>query len=715
MGRMTSFASHQSASSILERKGVTLIDLMANLGAEANQEDAEHTGPRGGDLHWLNWAVEAIWPETRRAVSKRLREVIEEALKDGLPSVSGKLVGIKTFDLGDHPPMLGPVDVRQVKARKHPGVEFTIGFEWNSTGQFEIEMGTGLTIGIRRVTVAGDVNLTLRPVLDTLPIVCGIQVTMIAPPSIGWELTGLAQAVAHAGIERHLKNAITDLLLENLVLPNRLFVHWLHGREHEFDITEMQSPKPEALVRVGITKARGLKTSGMHLHLGSDGGCNPSARISIGHKAHQTKVLHKTTEPVWGDDGWCDFLMFTPNQLLTLELWDESFHGRHTVIGELLDDKKEGYVRKVSLMDLLQRGSGEWWTLYEKTKEGHNHHQGDLRPSGGSASIFHPGARCRASSKEKTSGTDHPRASGASVASSSAGIGGQSASSNSLPATLGGGVSDSVLKHVSASLLGLAAGHSESDHKLKEVGAVCIEFVLYSLVPEQHQVEPKQHKGKTDAEAVVSIQLHGLRGLAEPDATGARIKCSLSGHGTTVSEWSHQSKFVDATLETPQANDIAVQRLVEYLSLKGSSNKEIQEVSGLCAEQVRRIVEQKPSFNTKWNQSLHFPIRNPTEAVVQLQLMVHHEEGKGLPPVELRAAISIREEVFPEPGLKYKKIVTLARVKQTQPQHSALDALRLGHAGVHHKKDAHLDGPFELDMSVQVRYLDEVKDERGDD
>merc|ERR1719373_667969 len=139
----------------------------------------------------------------------------------------------------------------------------------------------------------------------------------------------------------------------------------------------------------------------------------------------------------------------------------------------------------------------------------------------------------------------------------------------------------------------------------------------------------------------------------------------------------------------PNALDVdpAIQRMVEFLAFENHSHEQIMKVSGLSKEQVARILERRPSFHTKWNQSIHIPMARPQKAHVQLQLCVPHD-GKVAAPIQLKEPLSMDQHVIQKKDMRYEEIVVLDRAEGTR--------------GV-------LEGPFELDFCVQVRGLSRIK------
>jgi len=575
-------------------------DIMAHVKQVASALNPKNRGPQAADVQWLNFAVEEIWPFVVKSVEKLMKEDVQQQLQASVP---GPFKGIRfsQFSLGTNPPKLGPVNVNRVgnsggeKDRSgHPGVELGIGVDWDCNANISLHV-TGANVGIRKLNLKGEVFIILCPLMDSLPIVGGLQITMVSPPKISWEFTGIAQVVDMPQIARALKDIIANRIAELLVLPNRIFIHWVWGREHEIDISAMQYPMPEALLRIGIVEARGLE--GKDWNLLGKATSDPYAKVTMGDREYQTPVIQKCLEPKWNDDGYFDFLMYTAAQHLTVDLFDHDLwtfvDTTDDFLGELVTvSPDQAVVEKIRLCDMLTKPDA-WWPIY-----------------------------CKKGKKYEQSGEVH------------------------------------------------------------------IKIESYALRAKKSVLEKPfpPHHGKANADCLLSVQLRGLRGLPKKFAAGAVIECKvLDKQNNEKSKFvSIKSTYLEEVWDKNEIDaDPTVQRLVEYLKYKGTSLEDIVQVSGLTHQQVQRIVERRPSFHSKFNQSIHLPVNNPKELKLRLKLIV---DGDTKHAATIQAEDFVLEDkLFKNDELEFNEILQLKRAQD-------------GIAGI-------VEGPFELDIRIQLHGL----------
>jgi len=569
---------------------------------EAVESTGVKAGPPGDELKWLNFTVAEIWPFVDKSVGKIIKETVEPAIQAAMPTPLKGTHFKEQLSLGSAPPKLGPIQVARKFDQNHPGVELAIGVKWDCNAKIELSVLPGVTIGIKRLSIEGEVYLILRPLMESVPIVGGLQITMVAPPSISWELTGLAQVVQFPKIASTLKGVLQQVLTDLLVLPNRVFVHWVWGREREIDISSMQYPRPEAVVRLGVVEAKGLQ--GKDWNLFGKATSDPYVRIQVGHRKHTTQAIQKTLEPHWGENGWYDFLMYTPKQHLDIQLFDSDLAvlgAGDDTLGEMyVFDEQSETMRKANLCDVLTKPDS-WWKIYEKR---------------------------------------------------------------------GGG---------------------RTKVNYEECGEIKVQVEVFSLRSDAvlfnaaRKDVPTKH-GEAKCDGLLSVQLRGLRGLPKKLAKGAKIvcRCSMPGGGgemETVVEESIKSKYVEQVMDKDAVDvDPAIQRMVEFLYIDGKKTKTITEVSGLTEQQVLRILEMRPSFHTKWNQSLHIPVLTPQEAEIQLRLVVPGE-SESAAHIELAKGPFKLKDLFAKQDLRFEDLVKMDRVA--------------GPKGIVH-------GPFELDIAMQL-------------
>lgn len=318
-------------------------------------------------LKWLNYFLEAIWPYVTKSLERLLREQVEPQIKEAAPSPF-KGIHFTSLDFGTAYPKLGPVHIYQKTRQSHHGIELDVDLEWNCDSDIVLQLAPGITVGIKQLHIKGQVSLVFRPLMDSMPILGGMQVTMISPPTITWDFKGLGQIIDFSVISDIVRNVVMDLIVDQLVLPNRIFIHWVQGREREINITAMQFPIPEGVLRLGVIEARGLDAKDWHLF--SKASSDPFANIRIGARSHRTSVKKNNLNPVWGDDGWYDFFIFNPKQLVRIEVYDkDTMPGGDDYIGMVSDDLTIQY---------LLKHPDVWIDIYSDPKK-KDHRSGEIR------------------------------------------------------------------------------------------------------------------------------------------------------------------------------------------------------------------------------------------------------------------------------------------------------------------------------------------------
>jgi len=550
---------------------------------EIRDEHSQHfRKPRSEKVAWLNFGVDVMWPFVNAAVTQLMKDEVEANLKAAVPHF---LHGIcfQEFSLGTSPPVLGPVSVDRLGSSNageggHPGVEICVGVRWDCNAKISIHVPPAATIGIRKLNLEGEVFIILRPLMESLPIVGGLQITMVSPPKISWELTGMGQLGEMPTVATALKNAVSRVLSENLVLPNRIFIHWVWGREREIDISAMQYPMPEALLRVGVHQVKGLSTGDSFLTSRS---LDTYIKVKMGEREYRTHDIKDSTEPEWGDGGWSDFCMYTSKQHLVVELYNkhvwslqhlvDDLLGEDELLGELLIEDVEGEhedetgsvsgqlskqsrFRKVHLWEVMNKPDG-WWKLYVK--------------------------------RGKT---------------------------------------------------------------YEEVGQVLLKVKSFKLLSKLEVIKaPPPPIGDAKAEGLLSIQLRCLRGLPPKSAAGAVIELVVKrGDKVLEKRTSVKSDYIAEELD-PNGIDVdpAIQRMVEFMDMEGTPREEILAVSGLSKEKVSRILELRPTFHSKWNQSIHIPIESASAQGVEIHIrLLIDGEKPGAGPIELVQPFSVDEKLL---------------------------------------------------------------------
>eukprot|EP00928_Gymnodinium_smaydae_P035498 TRINITY_DN24977_c0_g1_i1.p1 TRINITY_DN24977_c0_g1~~TRINITY_DN24977_c0_g1_i1.p1 ORF type:complete len:892 (+),score=211.88 TRINITY_DN24977_c0_g1_i1:112-2787(+) len=304
------------------------------------------------EVGWLNLAVRILWPYAEDAVRDLLETEVVPNLKEALPTALGTLT-VESFHLGTEPPVLGPVKVYKKAKQHHPGVEIDIGLRWSCSADISLVLGNMLRVGIDQLCLDGEISLVLKPLMRSMPIVGGIQIFMISKPKLEFGFTGAA-AIAHFPVVcETFRKVVMDLICQQLVLPNRLFIHWIQGKEHQTSIAAMEYPMPEGLLRIQVQQARGLAAKDWSF-MGT-AKSDPYAKIQVGNRVHKTAVEYSTLAPNWGASGWADFPFYNMKQDVSVAIFDWDAYKSADFLGRL---------RKTSIAEVLAR-SEAWWPLSE--------------------------------------------------------------------------------------------------------------------------------------------------------------------------------------------------------------------------------------------------------------------------------------------------------------------------------------------------------------
>lgn len=304
--------------------GLNRMDSLALGLGDISVENSPH------HLEWINYTLRKLWPYAEKALFEHIKEVIEPAVQTALPGVLSGFHFDK-FSIGDTPPVLGPLKVYEKTRHDHHGIEFDFGIDWKCDCDINVSIPGVVDIGVKNFRFQGEGSIVLRPLMHQFPIVGGVQLFMISPPVFDWDFTGAAAFADRSVVSSALRKCVLDSICDLLVLPNRVFYHWV--RDFDIDMTAMQYPIPEGLVRICVVEGRNLK--GMDWAMFGNATSDPYATLRVGACSHRTPTKQHTVAPKWGDSGWGDFVCFNAKQLVHLEVHDHDATSTDDLIGRL--------------------------------------------------------------------------------------------------------------------------------------------------------------------------------------------------------------------------------------------------------------------------------------------------------------------------------------------------------------------------------------------
>jgi len=294
---------------------------------------ASDTEASGEGLQWLNLFMETLWPRVKE-YAKPLKDDLEAALKEK----SKGSIKIVNFSLGDDAPVLVPVHAYQEDKQDVKGFEVDVSISWRPTVDISLSV-LGIPVGLKGLVIEGSLSLAFRPLMDTLPLVGGMQIFMINPPAaLDLDFNGVARVANAASLRDTIRNTISGKISDFLVLPNLHFIPFGDVQTKiDFDVTRLYSPRPEAVLRLQLHRAHDL--IGKDFKLLGARTSDPYAIGTIGGRTFRSRTVKKTLHPVWDDPDHPpavhDFFMFNKRQLLNLELFDQDTMGQGDKLGNV--------------------------------------------------------------------------------------------------------------------------------------------------------------------------------------------------------------------------------------------------------------------------------------------------------------------------------------------------------------------------------------------
>ncbi|CAG2053037.1 unnamed protein product [Timema podura] len=191
-------------------------------------------------VEWLNRILRQVWPNLNHWAKGLLKDTIEPSVRDAL--VAYKLHGFR-FDkmiLGSiswslyifndsdskalqetvHPLRVGGVKVYDRNVDRN---EIILDMDLFYAGDCDISFFlSGIRGGIKDFQIHGMMRVVLKPLIQQMPLVGGIQLFFLNNPTIDFNLVGVADLLDMPGLSDLLRRVIVEQIANMMVLPNKL-------------------------------------------------------------------------------------------------------------------------------------------------------------------------------------------------------------------------------------------------------------------------------------------------------------------------------------------------------------------------------------------------------------------------------------------------------------------------------------------------------------
>ncbi|XP_075981979.1 extended synaptotagmin-like protein 2 isoform X2 [Anticarsia gemmatalis] len=300
---------------------------------------------------WLNRILLQVWPNVNQFARNILKESIEPAVAESLANY--KLNGFK-FErviLGTIAPRVGGVKVYDKNlSRDEIIMDVDLFYAGDCDISFVLQRIRG---GIKDLQIHGMVRVVMKPLINKMPLVGGLQIFFLNNPSIDFNLVGAADVLDMPGFSDILRRCIVEQVAKMMVLPNKLPIKL----SDEIPTVDLRMPEPEGVLRIHLVQAQNLMKKDVSM-LGK-GKSDPYAIITVGAQQWKTKHIDNNVNPRW--DFWCEArIMQSLGQALEVEVFDKD---------EGNDDDKLGKC-SLDISQVVRFGRLDTWQTLQQAKHG---------------------------------------------------------------------------------------------------------------------------------------------------------------------------------------------------------------------------------------------------------------------------------------------------------------------------------------------------------
>ncbi|KAK9812293.1 hypothetical protein WJX73_010507 [Symbiochloris irregularis] len=323
---------HDAARSITDLDARSLKRILGegNIPSWMKYPDNERVG-------WINDLLKQLWPHAAAAAAAKVREELEPALSRSKPRWMTDIC-LHTFTLGDAAPHVSAIKVyKQSDVLEEAMVE--VDLVWAGQAKFQllvkplpkIPLGMGLEkllstfismrAGVSDLYISGRVRISMSPLLNRLPVVGALQISLVAQPEFTYNLSVQGGDITFLpGLEAFINSFLRDTVLRPYILPEGFNVS-LDGDD------KLQVPK--GMVQVKVIEAKHVPW----LDWWSRPDCY--VRLAVRDKHYRrTHTINNKLHPRWQERF--EMLVHHPqHQYITAELFDHNLIGKDEEIGRV--------------------------------------------------------------------------------------------------------------------------------------------------------------------------------------------------------------------------------------------------------------------------------------------------------------------------------------------------------------------------------------------
>lgn len=319
---------------------------------------------------WLNKMVQQMWPYIGAHVCKTIRGM-EGMIEENIPSVL-RPFKFEEITLGEIPPRVGGLKVYIDNVKRD---EIVMDVEISYSGDCDINVSLkSLHAGIKDVLLHGVARVIMRPLINKIPLIGGVEVCFLRPPDLHFDLTNIANILDVPFVNDTLLKVISDQLCNIVVLPNFIRVELASGSSTSTSAGMggvvgfgggAQLNIPLAIISVSIVEADDLKRSDAGKVFGK-GKSDPYAQVIVGGVTCSTKYVKNTINPRWQESF--EFMIAEMSSQMEIRVYDHDDH---------MDDDFLGN-KYIKIQELADKKHMDEWLKLANIKTGRIHLIADI-------------------------------------------------------------------------------------------------------------------------------------------------------------------------------------------------------------------------------------------------------------------------------------------------------------------------------------------------
>lgn len=185
-----------------------------------------------------------LWPNANNYARDIMKNVVEAKIARALSLY--KFNGF-TFDrilLGTIPPRIGGAKVYDKNVSRNE-IILDIDLFYASDCDINFQLA-GMKAGIKDFQIHGTLRVIMKPLINKIPLIGGLQIFFLNNPDIDFNLVGVADVLDMPGLSDILRRTISEQIGSYMVLPNKIPIVLSKG----VPTKDMRMPEPEVILHV---------------------------------------------------------------------------------------------------------------------------------------------------------------------------------------------------------------------------------------------------------------------------------------------------------------------------------------------------------------------------------------------------------------------------------------------------------------------------------